>query len=65
MSRYVIRRALQAIPLLVGISFVAFVLLRLAFDLVDHAPERDVKGGRLVIPDRPGLGVALVPERVR
>ncbi len=30
MSRYVIRRALQAIPLLVGISFVAFVLLRLA-----------------------------------
>jgi galactonate dehydratase len=35
------------------------------FDLVDHAPERDVKGGRLAIPDRPGLGVALVPERVR
>jgi peptide/nickel transport system permease protein len=29
-SRYVIRRALQAIPLLVGVSFVAFVLLRLA-----------------------------------
>ncbi len=30
MSKYVIRRARQAIPLLVGISFVAFVLLRLA-----------------------------------
>jgi galactonate dehydratase len=35
------------------------------FDLVDHAPERDVKGGRLAIPDQPGLGVVLVPERVR
>jgi len=35
------------------------------FDIVDHAPERDVKGGRLAIPDRPGLGVALVPDRVR
>jgi galactonate dehydratase len=35
------------------------------FDIVDHAPEREVKGGRLAIPDRPGLGVALVPERVR
>lgn len=35
------------------------------FDIVDHAPERDVKSGRLAIPDRPGLGVALVPDRVR
>jgi len=35
------------------------------FDIVDHAPERDVRGGRLPIPDRPGLGVSLVPERVR
>ncbi len=35
------------------------------FDIVDHAPERDVRNGRLPIPDRPGLGVTLVPERVR
>lgn len=35
------------------------------FAIVDHAPELDVKSGRLAIPDRPGLGVALVPERVR
>lgn len=30
MTKYAIRRALQAIPLLIGISFAAFVLLRLA-----------------------------------
>lgn len=30
MGRYVVRRALQAIPLLIGISAVAFVLMRLA-----------------------------------
>ncbi|HLI12207.1 MAG TPA: mandelate racemase/muconate lactonizing enzyme family protein [Alphaproteobacteria bacterium] len=35
------------------------------FDIVDRPPEREVKAGRLPIPDRPGLGVALVPERVR
>jgi L-alanine-DL-glutamate epimerase-like enolase superfamily enzyme len=35
------------------------------FAIVDHAPELDVKSGRLAIPSRPGLGVALVPERVR
>jgi galactonate dehydratase len=35
------------------------------FDIVDHAPERDVRGGRLAIPGRPGLGVSLLPERVR
>lgn len=34
------------------------------FDLVDHAPERDVANGAMPIPDRPGLGVALVPDRV-
>ena len=32
--------------------------------LVDHAPERDLAGGHLPIPTRPGLGVELVPERV-
>jgi peptide/nickel transport system permease protein len=30
MTRYVLRRLLQAIPMLVGISFAAFVMLRLA-----------------------------------
>ena len=35
------------------------------YQLVDHAPERDIRGGMLPIPDRPGLGVALVEERVR
>jgi galactonate dehydratase len=35
------------------------------FQLVDHAPELDIKNGLMPIPDRPGLGVALVEERVR
>jgi galactonate dehydratase len=35
------------------------------FAIVDHAPELDVKQGHLPVPDRPGLGVTLVPERVR
>jgi len=35
------------------------------FQIVDHAPEWDVQDGYLPIPDRPGLGVALVEERVR
>jgi galactonate dehydratase len=35
------------------------------FGIVDHAPERDVRNGRLAIPERPGLGVTLVAERVR
>ena len=35
------------------------------FQLVDYAPERDVKHGSMAIPDRPGLGINLVPERVR
>ncbi len=35
------------------------------FAIVDRAPELDVRGGMLAIPDRPGLGVALVEERVR
>ena len=34
------------------------------FQIVDHAPEWDVRDGYLAIPDRPGLGVALVEERV-
>ncbi len=35
------------------------------FQIVDHAPEWDVQNGYLPIPDRPGLGVTLVEERVR
>ncbi|HWU36569.1 MAG TPA: ABC transporter permease, partial [Candidatus Acidoferrum sp.] len=30
MARYILRRLLQAVPMLVGVSFAAFVLLRLA-----------------------------------
>ena len=35
------------------------------FQIVDHAPEWDVQDSCLPIPDRPGLGVELVEERVR
>lgn len=35
------------------------------FAIVDHAPELDVTNGRIAVPDRPGLGVTLVQERVR
>lgn len=35
------------------------------FAIVDRAPELGVRDGRLAIPDRPGLGVTLVPDRVR
>lgn len=35
------------------------------FQIVDHAPEWEVKDSYLPIPDRPGLGVELVKERVR
>jgi galactonate dehydratase len=35
------------------------------FRLVDRAPELEIRGGMLPIPDRPGLGVELVEERVR
>jgi galactonate dehydratase len=35
------------------------------FAVVDHAPELDVRAGRMPIPDRPGLGVSLVEARVR
>ena len=35
------------------------------FGIVDHAPEHDVKHSNMPIPDRPGLGVNLVKERVR
>jgi galactonate dehydratase len=35
------------------------------FGIVDHAPEHDVRHSNMPIPDRPGLGVNLVKERVR
>ncbi len=35
------------------------------FEIVDHAPELDIKNGFLPIPDKPGLGVELVEERVK
>jgi galactonate dehydratase len=35
------------------------------FQIVDHAPELDVKDGFLPIPGRPGLGIELVEERVK
>ncbi len=35
------------------------------YQVVDHAPESDIRGGLMPIPDRPGLGVELVEERVR
>jgi galactonate dehydratase len=35
------------------------------FQIVDHAPEWAVQASHLPIPDRPGLGVELVEERVR
>jgi len=34
------------------------------FAIVDHAPELEVKESHLRIPDRPGLGVELVQDRV-
>jgi len=35
------------------------------FEMVDHAPEWEVRDSYLPISDRPGLGVELVDERVR
>jgi galactonate dehydratase len=35
------------------------------FQIVDHAPEWDLKNGKLPIPERPGLGINLVNDRVR
>jgi galactonate dehydratase len=35
------------------------------FAIVDHAPELDIKGSYMPIPNRPGLGIELVEERVR
>jgi galactonate dehydratase len=35
------------------------------FRLVDHAPESEFKNGSLPIPSGAGLGISLVPERVR
>jgi galactonate dehydratase len=34
------------------------------FEIVDYAPERQVQDSCLPIPDRPGLGVELVDEKV-
>ena len=34
------------------------------YQVVDRAPENDIVNGRMPIPDRPGLGVELVAERV-
>jgi galactonate dehydratase len=35
------------------------------FELVDLAPEREIRNGHMPIPDRPGVGVELNVERVR
>jgi len=35
------------------------------FAVVDHPPELEVKNGRVAIPTRPGLGVALVEANVK
>ena len=35
------------------------------YEIVDPPPERDIRNSYLPIPDRPGLGVELVAERVR
>jgi galactonate dehydratase len=35
------------------------------FQIVDHAPELDVKNGFLPISNRPGLGIELVEDRVK
>jgi galactonate dehydratase len=35
------------------------------FQIVDHAPEKDVKNGSITISDRPGLGIELVEEKVK
>jgi hypothetical protein len=31
------------------------------YEIVDRPPEREIRDGRLPIPDRPGLGVELAP----
>ena len=35
------------------------------FAIVDHPPELDIKDSYMPIPNRPGLGIELVEERVR
>jgi len=35
------------------------------FAIVDHAPELDIKDSYMPVPNKPGLGVELVEERVR
>jgi galactonate dehydratase len=34
------------------------------FQIVDQAPEREIRNGQMPIPDRPGLGVELVEKQV-
>lgn len=35
------------------------------FQIVDHAPELDVKGGTLPVPSRPGLGLDVAEVKIR
>ena len=35
------------------------------FEIVDHAPELEVRGGMIPVSRRPGLGVTLVEDKVR
>ena len=35
------------------------------YEIVDRAPEREIRNGLLPISDRPGLGIGLVEERAR
>jgi galactonate dehydratase len=35
------------------------------FQLVDHAPEDDIRNGLMPIPDRPGLGINLASDRMQ
>jgi galactonate dehydratase len=35
------------------------------YEIIDRAPEREIREGRMPISDRPGLGVDLVDERAR
>jgi galactonate dehydratase len=35
------------------------------FRIVDYPPEHEIRGGRLAIPNRPGLGVNLIQDQVK
>ena len=58
--------ALQLAACIPNLSIVELYPYRPAahYAVVDHAPEHDRVGSYLPIPDRPGLGVELVEERV-